>query len=251
MNVYIDANIWLGLYHFSKDNLNQFAKLKENKEIKIFIPQQTADEVRRNRMVKINDARKDFEKTKLNLNIPNLYREFEDQTEKYREFEDNFKQFFSCWKDEVSKAINDKSLKADIEIESLFTNAGIIDTSKYYEKAICRVNIGNPPGKNGSFGDAINWESLLKEVPDREDIYFITDDKDYFDDKENEIVNSFLKSEWESKKESKIYIFNSLKSFFDQHLKLIQLRENETKQSIIDSLSESGSFYSTHLLIEK
>jgi hypothetical protein len=41
------------------------------------------------------------------------------------------------------------------------------------------MSVGNPPGKQGSLGDAINWEALLAEVPDGEDLYLIADDRDY------------------------------------------------------------------------
>ena len=48
-NLFIDSNIWLSLYHFTNDDLVQFGKLKElnGTDIKLFVPQQVYDEVKR------------------------------------------------------------------------------------------------------------------------------------------------------------------------------------------------------------
>ena len=48
--LFIDSNIWLSIYHFTNDDLEQFKKLKDliNRDIKLFIPLQVYDEVIRN-----------------------------------------------------------------------------------------------------------------------------------------------------------------------------------------------------------
>lgn len=42
INLFIDTNIWLAMFHLSKDDLKELNKLKEliGKEIKIYIPRQ-------------------------------------------------------------------------------------------------------------------------------------------------------------------------------------------------------------------
>ena len=50
--------------------------------------------------------------------------------------------------------------------------------SSTLDKATDRTEIGNPPGKKGSLGDAIIWESLLGHAPD-EPLHFVSDDIDY------------------------------------------------------------------------
>ena len=193
--VYIDSNIWLDLYHFSNNDLEEFKKFKDS-QVKIFLPEQTMNEVYRNRVIKINDARKQFEKISFNYNIPNVYKEFDEYKEKFYDLNNLLDKTFSEWKEKVSKSIVNEELLADIIISDLFATAEYLDSEKYYDLAVKRMNIGNPPGKDRSYGDAINWETLLGEIPESTDLYMITGDKDYYDDKKNEIVNSFLKKEW-------------------------------------------------------
>lgn len=251
MNIYIDSNIWLGIYHFSSDDLSEFSKLKDKSEVKIFLPEQTIDEVRRNRMARINDARKSFEHINLNQKIPNIYKEFESDAKEFRELSSEFTTFFNGWKEKVSNAIIEKELEADVAIRDLFEKSIKIDTTEYYDKAVYRMNIGNPPGKNNSYGDAIIWEALLNYIPEEQDLFIITDDRDFYDDKKNEIANSFLTSEWRKEKSSSIYVFNTLGSFFDKHLTFIKLREEQEKNRIISELEESTNFSNTHKVIEQ
>ncbi|WP_423188410.1 PIN domain-containing protein [Alkalibacterium sp. f15] len=251
MNVFIDSNIWLGLYHFSSDDLSEFSKLKNLKNIKIYLPSQTKDEVNRNRIVKINDARRKFEDVSYTPKIPNLYNEFEDKSKDFRKLSREIDSFFKAWKEEVSYAINKKELKADLVIKEIFEKAHQVDTSGYYDKAIYRMDVGNPPGKNNSYGDAINWEALLDDVPEREDLFIITDDKDYYDDKKEEQVNSFLLNEWNEQKKSEVHVFNSLGSFFEKHIQVIHLKEEQEKNKSIIDLEETQSFSNTHSVIQK
>ena len=61
--LFLDSNIWLSLYHFSSDDLEQFAKLKDllkSKDIILMIPRQVHDEVWRNRDNKLFDCMKDI-----------------------------------------------------------------------------------------------------------------------------------------------------------------------------------------------
>lgn len=248
MNIYIDSNIWLGLYDFSNNGLHEFNKLK-SQSVDIYLPRQTRDEVSRNRINKISNARKQFEQINFSHKIPNLYKEFEADTKEFYKLNSELRDFFDIWKEKVTQAITEKTLLADTVISDLFEMSIDVPTEIYYDVAIKRMNIGNPPGKDSSYGDAINWEALLDKVPNTNDLYIITDDTDYYDDKKNETVNSFLFDEWQQKKEGNIHVFNSLVSFFDKHLSIIKLKEEETKNKLIESLEQSESFYSTHSAI--
>lgn len=73
-----------------------------------------------------------------------------------------------------------ETLMADDILGQLLSKATFIETtSDILQKAKTRFDIGNPPGKDKSYGDAINWISLLESAPNDEDIYFISEDKDY------------------------------------------------------------------------
>ena len=63
-NLFIDANVWLSLFHFSSDDLEQFSKLQAliGTDIVLYIPEQISHEVYRNRENKIKDALDKFEK---------------------------------------------------------------------------------------------------------------------------------------------------------------------------------------------
>lgn len=63
-NLFIDANVWLSLFHFSSDDLEQFSKLQDliGTDIVLYIPEQISHEVCRNRENKIKDALDKFEK---------------------------------------------------------------------------------------------------------------------------------------------------------------------------------------------
>lgn len=251
MNIYIDSNIWLDLYHFSNNDLQEFSKL-QSQEVNIILPEQTRMEVYRNRINKINDARNQFEKAmKFNPSIPNVYKEFENETSEFRRLISDFQSHFEKWRDRVTLSIKDNNLQADQVIEDLFNIANTIDTNEYYEGATKRMNIGNPPGKNNSYGDAINWIALLDKIPEGEDLYIITNDSDYYDDKDKRIINSFLLYEWNQQKNSHIYIFKSLVDFFGKHISIIKLREEEQKNKLIEELEQSGSFHTTHHVIAK
>ena len=73
-----------------------------------------------------------------------------------------------------------KTLQADYVVSQLFwLGTPITTTDEIVEKARLRIEIGNPPGKKGSIGDAINWESLLATLSSDDDLCFVSDDKDF------------------------------------------------------------------------
>lgn len=58
LNLFLDANIWLDLYHFSNDDLKRFDKLADmiGRDIRLFVTSHLRDEVGRNRDAKIKDT---------------------------------------------------------------------------------------------------------------------------------------------------------------------------------------------------
>ena len=55
-NIFIDSNIWLSLYNFTNNDLEQFKKLKSHIDdsINLIVTEQVFDELTRNRENKIN-----------------------------------------------------------------------------------------------------------------------------------------------------------------------------------------------------
>ena len=122
-------------------------------------------------------------------------------------------------------------------------------TQEIIQNSVIRYDIGNPPGKDKKYGDAINWETLLLNVPDGEDLYFVSSDKDYaslFNEKQ---FHPFLENEWTKKKSSKIIFFKSLVDFLKMHVQDIELHAESYKDELIEELRFSRSFARTHKVI--
>ena len=113
------------------------------------------------------------------------------------------------------------------------------------------MDVRNPPGKDGSLGDAINWECLLENVPMGEDLYLVADDKDYYSILDENILKEFLDEEWSYKNKSCITFYRRLSQFFKEHYPDIKLATELEKELAIRSLVNSGTFTSTHAAIDK
>jgi len=104
---------------------------------------------------------------------------------------------------------------------------------------------GNPPGKDGSLGDAINWETLLKKMPNQE-LFLITDDKDYISQVGDSRLAQFLTEEWEEHKTKEIHLYRKLSDFFRDKFPKIKLASEMEKELAISELTKSGKFQTTH-----
>lgn len=247
-NVFIDTNIWLSLYHFTNDDLSQFEKLKDmlNISINLILPQQVSNEILRNREAKVLDALKSFDMKKPKYPVfCKAYEDFEQLNKDITSVISRFKEF----RKNIESQITSNELPADKTLKNFFSVIEIIPSESYIEKAYNRYRIGNPPGKDNKYGDAINWECLLDTVPPNEDLYFISADKDFHSLVDERKMNPFLIEEWSVKKNSKIYFYSSLVDFLNEHVKAIQLEDETKKQKLILDLYNSQNFESTHGII--
>lgn len=251
-NLYIDTNIYLTFFHYSSNDLEELRKLInliEKKEIKLFLPEQTENEFIRNRDSKIADALKNFKEDKLNNNFPQFCKDYSE----YTELKKTIVTFINLKKNflqKLEKDIYEYNLKADTIIRDLFSVANIYSVDDdILTKGRIRFDLGNPPGKKKSYGDAINWESLLKYVPIKEDIYFISDDKDYYSEVNKNNFDIFLIKEWEKEKESNVIYYKKISEFFDNNYPDINIKTENVKEEIINNLRNSSNFVSTHAYI--
>lgn len=247
-NLFIDTNIWLSLYHFTNDDLSQFEKLQGmlGKSINLLVPQQVFDEILRNRETKLKDALKDFEfKSPKYPAFCKGYKEYEQLS---KDISKHAKRF-SEWKSLIDLDIQNQDLPADKTIQTLFSSVSLIPCDCYIEKAYNRYRIGNPPGKDNKYGDAINWECLLDCVTNGEDLYFISADKDYHSLMSDKNMNPFLVHEWETSKHSRIFFYSNLVGFLNEHAKDIKLESESEKQKLIEDLCNSWNFQTTHGII--
>jgi len=254
MNLYIDTNIYLTFFHLSSDDLEELRKLsllQQKKKIILFLPEQTRGEFFRNREVKISDALKKFKDENLNNLFPQMckaYTEYDKMRQAIKDFEQNKNALL----DKLMTDIERKGLKADYIISEIFKNAVFIETNELLlNKGKMRYDLGNPPGKDKSYGDAINWESLLNVVPNGEDIHFITDDKDFVSPLNSDNFNSFLVEEWNNTKKSKLLFYKRLSQFFRIHFPDINLFSEIEKDLLIEKLGKSPNFRTSRLLLHE
>jgi predicted nucleic acid-binding protein len=252
MNLFIDSNIFLGFYGYSDDSLEELNKLVlliEEGEIILYIPEQVKDEVERKREEKIKEAYKNFIGSRIEKGFPYIFRLHKD----FPELLKTVKGFYVV-KERILKElkidIKDKKLKADLIIKKLFSKGKSFRSDKYIDIARIRMELGNPPGKKGSLGDAINWECLLNNVPKKNDLFFISKDSDFQSPLNTDQFNSFLFEEWQVKKNSKIFLYQSLTEWARKHQKDMALRLEDEKGTLIDCLLASNTFAETHLIIK-
>jgi len=252
-NVFIDSNIWLSLYSFSSDDLDQFMKLKDliGRDLTIWLPEQVCHEVGRNRENKIKDTMNRFESWKFEIpNIVKGYPQYEELCKQVNMLNKDHKYLIAQIKHDSSL----KSLQADKAISEIFELCTRIPTSAdIINSAYLRYNIGDPPGKDSKYGDAVNWLSLLQSVPNGEDFFFIGADGDFQSILDKDRFNQFLLDEWQERKKSDLFFFKSLTEFFNTHLKAIQLKNeliaDTEKNSLISNLESSWSFMQTHSVV--
>lgn len=218
-NLFIDANIWLSLYDYTNDTLDKFESLNGflSNGIKLFVSEQVYNEVLRNRDGRIKEAWNRFSQKSFHVNAPTFcqdYPEYKAFQKKNNELEKQY----NTLKEKIENDIQTHSLKADKLLSDLFNGIERIKSSEdTIKKAEFRYKSGNPPGKDGSIGDAINWELLLQSVPDGEDLYLISGDQDYCSKFNEKKLNFFLEKEWKEKKKSNIFFYTTLQAFLQDH----------------------------------
>ena len=251
-HLYIDTNAYLTFYHLTSDDLEELKKLEvliDTKEIVLHLPEQTHDEFYRNRDTKIADALKRFKEEKLNNQFPQIAKHYEE----YSKMKDAIKQFDKNKTDLINKLLQDifnNTLEADKLINSLFSKAEFYkNESRFIKIARERYDLGRPPGKNKSYGDALNWTYLLENVPEWNDLYFVSDDKDYYSEIDPAYFNSYLLEEWRQKQQSEIKYYRRISEFFKENYPQIKIASDYEKQVLIKNLTNSGSFSRTHNII--
>lgn len=254
MNVFIDTNIFLSFYHFSNEELSTLENIFASNQtgtIKVILTEQLKNEFYRNRENKIKDALKKFSDEEIKFQLPSFmknYEEFEQIRQSIRQLNEVRRKL----KSKANKDILEMNLVTDKVVEEIFKVNNIVEINdEIFTKAHRRHLLRNPPGKNDSMGDAINWEILLQSVPNDEDLHIISDDGDFYSVIDDEKLNSFLENEWKEKKNSKIYFYRKLSKFTTKHFNGINFSFDTEKEILLTTLLDSGNFATTHSVIAK
>jgi hypothetical protein len=252
MHLFIDTNIYLSFLHYTSDELEELKKLPaviEQKRVELHLTQQVVDEFYRNRESKVADALKRLRAQRLDPQLPQFCKEYS-ESNKLRDAQRAYDRAHSDLLRKVTEDALARKLRADFAINELFSLATIVPVDESIAKrASLRVRRGNPPGKAGSLGDAINWEILLDKVPKGQSLVIVTDDGDYASPLATQSFSEYLADEWRSRKSANIIYYRALSGFFRNHFPEIKLARDAEKDLLIADLANSGSFARTHSLI--
>jgi predicted nucleic acid-binding protein len=254
MQLFIDTNILLSFYSLNQEDLAELNKLIDaidRQQITLLLTDQILDEFNRNRDQRIDGAIKSLRTQTFNPQYPQICEDYP-EIDTLRESLKHYEQAHVALTTKIALDIKAKNLKADRIINSLFSlGKKLANHPTTLDRARFRMGVGNPPGKNNSLGDAINWECLLDELPSGEDLYFVTGDKDYCSALNDDEFNDFLLNEWCNRKQTKIYFYKRLSSFCKEQFPEIALASVRDKEFLIRDLVTSQSIASTQSAIAK
>ena len=241
MHIYIDANIYLDYYRMSADTIVSLKKLKQYVEknknrVKLILPLQTQNEFLRNRNIVIRDSVKaTSSQVKTTLDLISRHYKQKDLSSDAKSISKKLDKFCT----HLEKYFTDKNSEINKVIESLFRLATKIDDNYLFDRAYKRMIRRNPPGKNGSIGDAVAWEALLDHST-KKPLHIISRDGDWMDEIDSTKLKVFLTSEWSNKSSKKIRLFKSIGAFLKKvprikiNRKIVE-KEERREQAIIPS----------------
>jgi hypothetical protein len=244
MHLFLDTNIWLGFYHLPGGDLEELRKLGvllDQNRVTLWLPDQIVDEFRRNRDGVIAEAIAGLGEELPEEECPQLCADYPEHA-RLREAAEQHRRARSALYDRLRADARNGRLKADGIISELFARARRVPISDaLWERARRRYDLGNPPGKEGSYGDAVNWECLLAGLPDRADLCLVTADRDFRGRIDHWDLSPFLRQEWKEKKRGKVYFYRRLSAFFGERFPDIRLAADLEKDLLIRSLEGSAS----------
>jgi PIN domain len=249
--MFLDSNCYLSFYKLASVDLEELRKLValvHSGEICLYITQQVRDEVARNRSKVVATSIDDAKKRNPSGGYPQLLRNYDGFAE-LDQAQREFSQKLNALVEVVEADAIEQRLHADKLIASLFADATLLDDGEVLQRARERIDRGNPPGKGGSSGDAINWEAMLEGHPDQEDLDFITDDRDFRSPLVDDDLNEFLAKEWADRKRSKVRLYRDLAKFFIENFPAIKVAEDVVRNFAVNALASSSNFASTHVAI--
>lgn len=248
----IDANIYLAFYRLTTDDLDELKKLAalvQGGELELYLTQQIRDEVTRNRERVLDDSLKAARDAKLPTAYPQILRNyagFASLDAARRDYSERLNTLVERAKEDAAN----RTLHADRVLKDLFDKATDLKvTSEAVAAARTRADVGNPPGKPGSLGDAITWELMLKHHPGGEDLYLITGDTDFASPLRPGHLGQFLEEEWGDVKCSAVRTYRTMTAFFRELYPAIKLSEETEVQLAIERLVASANFAATHAAI--
>ncbi|GEM_PF-1159759 len=259
--IFIDSNQYRHLFsinqQFSDDLVELLCKLANNEQIQILMPQQTKDEITRNRWCdwhyseiktlesKINGYEKKLEDLQKN------YQEFESDYKKLKKAIQSRKSAFEKEKSKLKTKFLSKRSRQNQNLKKLFEACTHIpENESLYEKARLRFDKGNPP-YDSKIGDSLIWESILEHINTNSTnrptlLLIVSNDKKAFGDGS---IDPWLEEEFKDKTKGKditlVHRLSDIPEFTKEEKDKIELEELESiKMTAVEEFCNSESFVS-------
>ncbi len=207
MKIFIDTNSYLNSYGIS-DNISLLIKLKKiltNKDsgVELIATQQVLDEYYRNIGNRIEQSRDQLKESSSEI-VYKFSKSLKDIENKVKKDIVLLTKKIDKMKVDQEKAFEKRVIRTEKLISQIFSFATIIPyNDSILEKSKERYLKGNPPrkrdsgDKDPSYGDAINWETILSISDKNFDLFIISTDLDYAEKVNgNKKINRFLENEW-------------------------------------------------------
>ncbi|GAA4214354.1 hypothetical protein GCM10022253_06850 [Sphingomonas endophytica] len=253
-HIFIDTNVFLAFYAYTKDDVEALkivSELAKAKKLILHVPDQVVYEFERNREAKIAESTREFEKGGKSPGVPR-YMSAYNEAKEYSEASKGLQRARDALLKKARADAESRQLAADRTFDNLIAEANlIITTSEIIEAAKKRRIVGNPPGKKESHGDQINWEALLAGVPEGSDLHVISKDGDFASPLSATQPHYFLKTEWSRAKTGTLYLHEELRPFLNSHFPSVNLATDVERHAAVDSLENSAAFATTHAAIAK
>jgi len=252
--LFIDTNILLSFYHFTSEDLQQLEKLAvlvRQMKVTLLLPEQVVDEFERNRDGKIADALRRMGDDKLGGQFPHVSHQYPEY-EQLRDLQKDYGKARAILMEKLAQAARDREFAADNTIAALFkAGTRIKRSSDIFNAAWTRHQVGNPPGKRDSIGDAVNWESLLSAGETDAELHLVAEDKDWASPLDPAQFNTYLQAEWASRFGAGVRFYERLSQFLSEHFPDIKLATELEKDLLIGSLAKSHHFDETHKILRQ
>ena len=233
------------------EELRKIARLATNERVTLHISSQIKDEFELNREAVIRQSLAQFEKSDFQLHRPNIVRVHSESTE-LEQLQSRFRELTKSLSARIIQEGRDRETTADKVISELFNSTSIsIVSEEVITRGLRRVDLGRPPGKKDSCGDAIHWEWLLETVPAFQDLHVISRDGDFESSIEDGALSRYLADEWARKKVSTCILHCKLEEFLKAHFPDVRLADEIDKLAAIEKLENSPNFATTHNAIER
>jgi hypothetical protein len=252
--VFIDSSAFLKMYSYNYDlseNLKGILKLIDEKKLKLILTQQVLDEVKRNREKRLGEF----------IDKLNVWKESVIKIPPFCEGlppAGLIRRLSRNLYNKILKEAKEETLGVDKLFHEICSKSKVLDVdSIIFNEAKERYGKGNPPGKREdreSYGDGINWIIIMREIPENGSLYFISADKDFASDLDEDTFSLFLSAELYKNKKAKVFYYSSISKFLKQeeNVKITEKQIEQEKSAlpispeptyrVLPTLNTSGSY---------